>query len=125
MGAFFLPKKRAYDIIELIIMANKNPLLKYMMKTQTPEVLHSSGYAKAQNKDSFGAASTETFTERQRIEEQRKFVRGYRNSRLATSATSGYRAKAYTPPAKDSGEKPALGPKPAPTPNRTPPPRIP
>lgn len=99
----------------------KNPLLKYVMKTQTPEVLHSSGYAKAQNKKSFGATSTETFSERQRIEEQRKFVRGYRNSHLAAGATSTYRAKAYIPPAKDAAAKPALGPKPAPTPARKPP----
>ncbi|MDR3297840.1 MAG: hypothetical protein LBT19_00450 [Candidatus Nomurabacteria bacterium] len=104
-------------------MANNNPLLKYVMKTQTPEVLHSSGYAKTQNADSFGAASTETFSERRRIEEQRKFVRGYRNSLLAAGTSGIPRAKTYIPPAKSISTpagKPTLGPKSAPIPIRKP-----
>lgn len=68
------------------------------MRTQTADVMHSSGYAGAQNAGNFGAASTESFAQRRSVEEQRKFVRGYRNSRIIGGATNGVRAKTYTPP---------------------------
>ena len=83
----------------VIVMDKMNvKLIQRIAKTQTEDVLHSSAYAGAQNGESFGAASAESFRQRQSIEEQRKFVRGYRNSRIiGTSALSGPKAKSFEP----------------------------
>ena len=79
-------------------MADKTALLKRVMRTQTTDVMHTSGYARVQNAGSFGSASTESFTDRRSIEEQRKFVRGYHNSKIIGGAVGAPRAKTYTPP---------------------------
>lgn len=68
------------------------------MKTQTTDVIHSSGYARSQNAGNFGSVSSETFSQRQAIQEQRKFVRGYNNSRIIGGGAGVQRAKTYTPP---------------------------
>ena len=85
-------------------MADNIALLKRVMKTQTVDVMHSSGYAGAQNAGNFGAASAESFAARQSMEERRKFVRGYHNSRIiGGAAVGGPHAKVYTPPVREAG----------------------
>ncbi len=83
-------------------------ILKRIMKTKTEDVLHTSAYAKSQNAQGFGAASNVSFGERKAIEDRRKFVQGYRNSRIM--AGTGYttpRARTYTSPA--SGANSGVG----------------
>lgn len=59
-----------------------NPLLKFMSKVKSEDVLHSSGYARAQNEGSFGASGGVSFEKRQEIEQNRKMVSGYDRSML-------------------------------------------
>ena len=58
-------------------------LIQRITHDSTKDVMHSSGYAVAQNENTFGAAGAQSFTMRQEIEQQRKFAQGYRNSRIA------------------------------------------
>lgn len=58
-------------------------LIQRITHDSTKDVMHSSGYAVAQNENTFGAAGAQSFTMRQKIEQQRKFAQGYRNSRIA------------------------------------------
>ncbi|MCL1839995.1 hypothetical protein FWF89_03320 [Candidatus Saccharibacteria bacterium] len=95
-------------------MADQSALLKRVMRTQTVDVMHTSAHASAQNSGNFGAASTESFAQRRSVEEQRKFVRGYHNSKIMGSAGCVGRAKTYTPPPKTFGPRPGG----APTPGR-------
>ncbi len=75
-------------------MKSGNPLLKYMMKNEAKsEVFHSSGYARAQNGGNMGATTAESFSQRQSIEERRKFIQGFRNARIAQSRNLSLRAK--------------------------------
>ena len=77
----------------------QNPFLKLVMKDKKGDVVHSSAYGEAQNGGGIGVASTQSFTERMKIEQNRKRVRGYNESRVATQAyaASGVKAKAYVP----------------------------
>lgn len=80
-------------------MTEINPFIKYVMKDEKEDIVHSSTYAKAQSGGSMGVASAQSFAERQRIEQNRQVIRGYGASRVANSAISGGpRAKTYTPP---------------------------
>ena len=77
----------------------KNPLFKYVMKENKEDVFHSSAYGKAQNGASMGAASTQSFAERRRIEQNRQVVKGYGHSGLLNQASAnGPRAKVYVAP---------------------------
>ena len=77
----------------------KNPFLKYINKPEKDEVFHSSAFAKAQNAGNIGAASSETFTARRSLDQNRQFVRGYNDSRLVNTPNPALRAKAYDPTA--------------------------
>lgn len=82
-----------------------NPFLKYLMKDDKKEdIFHSSAYGVAQNGAGMGAASTQSFRERQKIEENRQKVGGYnRSGIMGSAAANGPRAKTYTPPARGTG----------------------
>lgn len=75
-------------------------MLKFIMKEKTKDVIHSSAYAQAQNGGNMGAASTQSFAERQKINQNRQRIRGYNDSRVVSQAfaSSGVKAKTYTPP---------------------------
>jgi hypothetical protein len=76
-----------------------NPLIKYLAKNKSEDVFHSSAYAKMQNGSSIGAASSQSFAERKRMEENRQRIRGYRDSGLMSrAAANGPRPKVFTPP---------------------------
>jgi hypothetical protein len=76
-----------------------NPVLKYVMRNEEKkDILHSSGYAKMQVGNNMGAASTETFAERQAIESRRKYVQGYRNALVVGGLKPMGMAKTYVPP---------------------------
>ena len=71
-------------------------LLKYAMKNdKKEEIFHSSGYARAQAGANFGAAggSTESFSERKSIETDRKYIQGYKDSRITNEYRNMQRAK--------------------------------
>ena len=73
-------------------------LLKYVMRhDDRSDMMHSSGYAKAQNGSSFGAAGGTSFSERKNIEERRKYVQGYRNSKIMNSFYGVERARTTIP----------------------------
>lgn len=81
-----------------------NPFIKYVMKEKKEDIFHSSEYGKAQSAETIGTTSSETFSERMKTEKNRQIVRGYNDSRVATSMyANGPRAKKYTPPEKKDG----------------------
>lgn len=57
-------------------------LIKRTTNTTTSDVVHSSGYAKRQNGGSFGVSSNTTFSERQQIDQNRKIVQSYEDSKI-------------------------------------------
>ncbi|MCR5700309.1 MAG: hypothetical protein K6G49_02680 [Candidatus Saccharibacteria bacterium] len=71
----------------------KNPFLARLMKDKSKDVLHSSAYAEAQGAGKMGAASTQSFAERQRVETNRTTVRGYKDSRVVNDALGNVGAK--------------------------------
>lgn len=73
---------------------DKNPLLKYMMKTKKEDVVHSSGYAQVQNEGKIGSASVESFAKRRAMEANRTAVQGYRDSRVVNDAYGNAGAEA-------------------------------
>lgn len=78
-------------------------LSKYIIKKKTKDVIHSSVYAKAQNSDGIGAASTQSFSNRMSIEKNRSRIRGYNDSRVVSQAraSSGIKSKTYDTPEKE------------------------
>lgn len=70
-------------------MGNNNPFLKRLMKEESRDVIHSSAYAEAQNAGNIGTASVQSFAERQKIENNRTTVKGYRDSRVVNDALGG------------------------------------
>lgn len=69
--------------------------------TKKADFLHSSGYAKAQSGKNIGSAtSSASFATRTAIENQRKYVQKYRNSKILQNARAFERVKSYTPRAE-------------------------
>lgn len=69
-----------------------------MKKDKKEEFFHTSGYADAQNAEHIGTASTGlTMEERKAIEDKRKFVQKYNNSKIFSSTFAIRHAKKYTP----------------------------
>ena len=88
-------------------MIQKNPFLKYVMKDKKEDVFHSSAYAKAQNGGSLGAASTESYQVRVKIDQNRQRIRRYNDSRLVAGARmNAPKAKIYEPPKKEPSNPP-------------------
>lgn len=80
-----------------LVPGSDKALLKYVMKNdKKQDIFHSSGYAKSQSGANFGAAGADSFEERKNIEEQRKFIRGYRNSKIVNSFYGVKRAQGAT-----------------------------
>ena len=68
----------------------------YAVKHQDrSDFMHSSGYAKAQNPESFGAAGAASFEARKALNDARKFVKGYKSSKIGAVRYSGAPAKEY------------------------------
>ena len=57
------------------------------------DFLHSSGYAKVQNSQGFGAVSADDFATRKTLDSQRKYVQKYKNSRIMRSCYGAQRAR--------------------------------
>lgn len=64
-------------------------ILNRLMRDEKKDIVHSSGFAKAQNGDSMGAASGESFKRRQNIEKSRQVIRSYGDSRIAHATQEG------------------------------------
>ena len=60
-----------------------NPFLKRLMKDEKEDIVHSSTYAQAQNDGGIGAASSESFEKRRKIDMERTQVRRYGESKVA------------------------------------------
>ena len=85
-------------------------LNKYVHRGRTTkDIVHTSGYAKVAASGTFGSSSRESFSERRAVDQNRKIVRGYRNSRiLGESSPVRYNSQvAVTPEIADSPAKPA------------------
>lgn len=81
-----------------MFMVDKLKLTNRLMNVRDKsKVFHTSGYAAAQSGAGFGAASTESFSERRAVDENRKFVQRYNNSRILNSAYGVERARKYVP----------------------------
>lgn len=81
-----------------MMLMNKGSKLvaEYGMKHDRREnMMHSSGFATAQSGVNLGAAAGETFAERQALDEKRKFVRRYSNSRIMNEFYGPERARKY------------------------------
>ena len=77
----------------------KNPFLKYVMKDQKEDVFHSSAYARAQNGDNLGAASTESYQVRVNLDRNRQVVKGYGDSEIMMGTKKNVpHPKTYTQP---------------------------
>lgn len=80
-----------------------NPFLKRLMKAKKEDVIHSSAYASAQNQCGMGAASTISFEERMKIEQNRQKIKGYGTSSVVGKAMGGGpRPKTYDGAARPS-----------------------
>lgn len=75
--------------------------------TDKADFLHSSGYAKVQNGDNFGAAGTASFEARKALNEQRKYVRQYSSSKIGNGRYSGLKPQVYRPEKDSIGLKDA------------------
>ena len=92
-----------YDNMCYNISMREKIAIDYAMKhVDKGEVIHSSGYAQAQSGGNVGAAAgaNASFAARQALEQQRKYIQGYRNSRIMNSFYGVQRAKTYTPPSQ-------------------------
>lgn len=73
---------------------NAKLLTRHIFKHDKKEdMLHSSGYAQVQNGANVGAASAESFAARQAINENRRYVQGYKNSRIMNEFYGVQRAR--------------------------------
>ncbi len=84
----------------------KNPFLKYVMKEKKEDIFHSSMYGKAQSGEGIGAASSQGFMERMKIDKNRQHVKGYGDSKVVTEIRGEVlKAKTYTPPETKTAAK--------------------
>ena len=60
-------------------------------------IFHSSAHARAQSEGHFGAASSETFAQRTKIEQNRQFIQQYNNARITSGGNQYNRAQTYNP----------------------------
>lgn len=90
-------------------MVQKNPFLKYLIKDKKEDIFHTSGYAKAQSGANMGAASTESYQVRVNVNQNRKRIKSYNDSRLVARARmNGPRAKTYEAPAATPVKNPGI-----------------
>lgn len=94
-------------VIKFRQMFNNNSLLRRFNKAKREEVLHSSAYAEAQNAGKIGATGAQTFSERLRIEEQRKLVGKYRDALVGQQITRRRMARKSENAEKADGVKAA------------------
>ena len=72
-------------------------LLKYGMRGKKEDIFHSSTFGKAQNTSGMGTASSMSFSQRMKIDNNRSMVRGYRDSKIMSEAKErGPKAEQYS-----------------------------
>ena len=76
-------------------MALNGKIIQRITGVKSSDVMHSSGYANAQNAGSFGVAEGETFEQRQEIEKNRKIVQGYNRAKVAQRTNMMPKARTY------------------------------
>ena len=76
--------------------------------TDRADFKHTSGYAKAQNGENFGAACAASFEARKALNEQRKYVQGYKSSAIGARRYSGLKPAVYKPEKKTETEPSAI-----------------
>ncbi len=79
-------------------MKSKDLAAEFVIKhDDKADFMHSSGYAKVQNKESFGVAGAASFEARKALDEQRKYVRGYKSSQIGARRYAGLKPETYKP----------------------------
>ena len=79
-------------------MNSKDLAAEFVIKhDEREDFLHSSGYAKVQNKESFGAAGAASFEARKALDEQRKFIHSYKSSQIGARRYAGLKPEVYKP----------------------------
>lgn len=73
-----------------------------MKDDKKEDIFHSSAYGVSQNGQGIGVSSTESFETRQKIDNNRQFVQGYKDSGMVRSMPGTPRAKTYTSPKQTS-----------------------
>lgn len=87
-----------------------NLFSRFVIKDNKGDFLHSSGYAKAQNGSSMGAASTQSFEDRMKMEKNRRKIRGYNDSRIMTQVGNCRpRAQVFKPQTQNGGAQAQVG----------------
>lgn len=76
-------------------MALNGKIIQRVTGVKSSDVMHSSGYANTQNAGNFGAASTESFSERLEIEKNREIVQSYNRAKVAQRANMMPKARTY------------------------------
>ena len=64
-------------------MANNPKIVKRMINGERAGIFHSSAYGRAQSGSTMGAASSESFAERRKVDENRQNIRKYSDSMVA------------------------------------------
>lgn len=64
-------------------MALNSKIIRRLSRTKSSDVMHSSGYATAQNAGNFGSVSSQSFRKRQHIDSNRQIVQAYHHARVA------------------------------------------
>ena len=84
-------------------MARDKILIDYVTKNdRKEEIFHSSGMAQARSGAGMGAASTESFSARRALDQNRQIVKGYSDSKIMRgNIYKGVRAKTYNPNASE------------------------
>jgi len=70
-------------------------LIQRTAKTTSSDAMHSSGYAQVSNAGGFGSSDNTTFSDRQQIEQNRRLIKGYRNSSVAQSVNRAPAARTF------------------------------
>lgn len=69
-----------------------------MKDDKKEDIFHSSAYGVSQNGQGIGVSSTESFEARQNINNNRRFVQGFKESGMVRSMPGAPRTKTYEPP---------------------------
>ena len=77
----------------------KNPFIKMLEKEDRSSIFHSSAHARMQSEGHFGAASSETFAQRTKIEQNRQYIQQYGSSSITAGGNQYNRAQTYNPTA--------------------------
>ncbi len=86
-------------------MALNGKIIQRVTGVKSSDVMHSSGYARTQNAGNFGAATTESFADRQETEKNRELIQGYKHAQVAQRKNLMPKARTYEQELADKRQK--------------------